>query len=218
MNAAARQYYEAGIWQMRRDTGADAAVDSMQKAVAADPDSALTHSGQAEAWWWKYFVTKDQKYLNLCEQELAEARRRNGDLAPVHRLAGILLYRNDMPGEAIPELLRSVELEPTDGDGHRALAIAFTEARQFDKAVAEYRRSIELDPTTTAIIRHLARTTTIGSITTKRSITSRKQSNSLRLNRQPTSLWQRHIRPWRISSSGSGTTKRSDSGRNSFDP
>jgi Tfp pilus assembly protein PilF len=146
INAAALQDYRNGLWQMRRESGADAAIASMEKAVNADPDSPLTHAGQAEAWWWKYFVTKDRKYLTLAETSLAEAQRRNGDLAPIHRVAGLLLLNKDMPDAAVNEFLRTIELDPASSDGHRSLAMAFEAQDKVDQAVSEYRRAIELDP------------------------------------------------------------------------
>ena len=146
VNDAARPYYRSGLLAMRRESRTDAAVDAMQRAVNADPDSPLTHAGQAEAWWWKYFATKDPKYLSLSEQALAEAQRRNGDLAPVHRISGILFNNRQMSSQALEAFLRTVELDPENSDGHRRLAIAYGAAGQVDKAVAEYRRAIALDP------------------------------------------------------------------------
>ena len=88
VNVAARQDYTDGLAYLRRETGADAGVAAMQKAVAADPDSPLTHAGLAEAWWWKYTLTKEQKYLDLLKECVRQAERRNPDLPPVHRISG----------------------------------------------------------------------------------------------------------------------------------
>ena len=93
VNSAASQEYRSGLTLMRHETGTDAAIVSMQKAVAADPDSPLTHAGLAEAWWWKYVLTKEQKYLTLSKESAKQAERRNPDLGPVHSIAGILLSK-----------------------------------------------------------------------------------------------------------------------------
>jgi Flp pilus assembly protein TadD len=146
MDPAARQHFQSGLIQLRRESRVDNGIASMQRAVAADPHSALTHAGQALAWWWKYFVANDDKYLSLSEQSLAEAQRRNGDLALVHHVAGLHFLNKDMHGEAVKEFLRTVELDPENCDGHRALAIAYEGAGEDDKAVSEYQRAIELDP------------------------------------------------------------------------
>jgi len=146
VNAAARQDYSNGISQLRRETRTDLAVESMQKAVAADPDSPLTHAGLAEAFWWKYFLSRDQEYLSLSKQCLLQAQRRNPDLAPVHRIAGILQANFGSPQQATREYLRAIELEPDDSDAHRRLGSVYENSNQIDQALVEYRRAIELDP------------------------------------------------------------------------
>jgi serine/threonine protein kinase len=146
VNAAARQHYRNGLAYMRRDSDVNSAVDAMQKAVAGDPDSPLTHAGQAEAWWWKYFITKDKKFLGLAEDSLKEAQRRNQDLAPVHRVAGLLSANKGLYEQALNDYLRAIELEPDNSDNHRRIGIAYDSAGHSDRAIAAFRRAIELDP------------------------------------------------------------------------
>ena len=146
MSARARQYYLDGLTYMRRDSGVNSALDAMQKAVAADPDSSLTHAGYAEAWWWKYFVTKDKKYLSLAEDSLREAQRRNEDLAPVHRVSGLLSANRGQYEQAVSEYQRAIELEPDNSDNHRRLGITYDSAGYSDRAIAALLRAIELDP------------------------------------------------------------------------
>jgi tetratricopeptide (TPR) repeat protein len=145
VNAAARQEYKSGLLSMPYDTKADAALASMQKAVAADPDSPLTHAGLAEAWWSKYFVTKNRKYLELAAQSLANAQRRNGDLAEVHLIAGRLQAEYGYFEPAVAEYQRSIELDPASSDAHRRLGQAYGATGQDEQAFTELRRAIELD-------------------------------------------------------------------------
>ncbi len=146
INAAARQDYENGLIYVRYDTKADLAVASMQKAVAADPDSPLTHAGLAEAWWAKYFVTKDRKYLDLADQSLKEAQRRNADLAQVHLIAGRLQANYGYYEPAVAEYQRAIELQAAESDGHRRLGQAYDATGQHQQALAELRRAVELGP------------------------------------------------------------------------
>jgi tetratricopeptide (TPR) repeat protein len=146
VNAAARQEYANGLAYMRRDTGADSAIAAMQKAIAADPDSPLTHAGLAEAWWWKYSLTKEKKYLDLLKECVRQAERRNPDLAPVQRIAGLLMVISGFYELAETRYRRAIELDPSNSDGHRRLAFAHLNNHQLDLALAEYRRAIELDP------------------------------------------------------------------------
>jgi eukaryotic-like serine/threonine-protein kinase len=145
VNAAARQEYRNGLVYMPYDTKADAAVASMQKAAAADRDSPLTHAGLAEAWWSKYFVTKNRKYLELANQSLAEAQRRNGDLAQVHLIAGRLQANYGYFEAAVAEYQRVIEIEPANSDAHRRLGQAYDATGQHEQALAELRRAVELE-------------------------------------------------------------------------
>src|SRR5262249_49346239 len=89
VNAAARQDYAAGLAYRRRDSSIPAALAAFERAVAADPDSPLTHAGLAEAQWFKYFLTKDRAWLDRSAESARQAERRNPDLAPVHRVVGL---------------------------------------------------------------------------------------------------------------------------------
>ena len=94
VNAQARQDYAQGLANLRFDSGVDAALAAMQKAVAEDPDSALTHAGLAEAQWRKYFITNETVWLEQTKESVRRAELRNPDLAEVHRIAGLLKANN----------------------------------------------------------------------------------------------------------------------------
>ena len=64
----------------------------MEKAVAADPDSALTHAGLAEAQWYTYFQTRDRVWLDRAFESARQAGLRHPDLGAgtsYHRLAEV---------------------------------------------------------------------------------------------------------------------------------
>ena len=91
VNAGARQDYAAGLASLRHDSSVPAALASFERAVRADPDSALAYGGLAEAQWFKYFLTRQRSWLDLSAESARQAERRNPDLAPVHRVAGLHL-------------------------------------------------------------------------------------------------------------------------------
>lgn len=116
VNAAAREDYVAGVANLRRDSGIEVAVEQLKKAVGADPDSALTHAGLAEAQWFRYWLTKDQAYLRGAVESLDRAERRNPDLAQVHRVAGVLMANRGKYEDAAAEYRRAIELEPGNSE------------------------------------------------------------------------------------------------------
>ncbi len=146
VNAAARQDYQTGLSYVRRDTGVDAALAFLERAVAADPGSPLTHAGLTEAEWFKYFLTNDRLWLARAAESLRQAEIRNSDLAPVHRMAGILKANDGRYEQAEAEYRRAIELEPGNGDAHRRLGQVYERNNQPDDALAEYRRALDADP------------------------------------------------------------------------
>lgn len=146
VNAAARQDYLSGLIYVRRDTGVDAAIVYMKRAVGADPDSPLTHAGLAEAEWFKYYLSKDQAYLDRATQSVRQAERRNSDLAQVHRIAGLLRANSGLYEQAAADYRRAIELDPANGDAYRRLGLVYEQNNQLDEALASYRRAIEREP------------------------------------------------------------------------
>jgi tetratricopeptide (TPR) repeat protein len=147
VNSAARADYQAGLIHVRNVSGEiDAAVEDFQKAVTADPDSALTYAGLAEAEWFKYVQTQDKIWLEQATESVRQADARSPDLAPVHRIAGLLKANGGWYEQAAAEYRRAIELEPASGDAYRRLGRAYESNSQLDEALAAYQRAAELEP------------------------------------------------------------------------
>jgi hypothetical protein len=89
VNAAAAADFAAGLELARRDDRLDAAIPRLEKAVAADWDSPLTHAGLAEALLLKYHNTTDPAWLERATVSLENAEKRNPDIALVRLVAGM---------------------------------------------------------------------------------------------------------------------------------
>ncbi len=147
VNAAAQDDYQKGLASVRRlGTGVDNALALFERAVAADPDSPLTHAAFAEAQWRKYREIRDPLWLTRTEESVRRAQLRNPDLAPVHRVAGLLLFNAGRYEQAAAEYLRAIELEPNNSEAYRLLGRAYESNNQFDEALAMYRRATEIEP------------------------------------------------------------------------
>jgi len=146
VNTAARQDYLAGLSYVRRDTGVDDAIVNMERAARADPDSPLTHAGLAEAEWFKYYLTKDQAYLDRASQSVRKAELRNPDLPQVHRIAGLLRANSGRYEQAAADYRRAIELDPANSDAYRRLGLVYEQNNQIEEALASYRRAIEAEP------------------------------------------------------------------------
>jgi tetratricopeptide (TPR) repeat protein len=146
VNDAAKKDYWEGLWYAHRNSTVDRALPPLERAVAADPDSPLTWAGLAEAQWFKYFLTKDQAWLDRCNESLLEAQRRNLDLAPVHRVAGLLRRNAGLYEQAESEYLRAIELDPDNGDAYRRLANVYKHNHQLDQALAMLKKAVAVAP------------------------------------------------------------------------
>ncbi len=146
VNDNARQDYEAGLKAVKRDKTVDEALDRFGQAVKADPDSALTWAGLAEAQWFKFAVTSDKDWLGRMIVSVANAQLRNGDLPAVHSVAGLLKYREGQYEQAIAEYSRAIELKPKNGDAYRRLGDAFQRNEQLEEAQAAFREATRIDP------------------------------------------------------------------------
>ncbi len=146
VNAYAKQDYSAGLAYTRRNSTIDKALPLLENAVAADPDSPLTWAGLAEAQWFKYFITKDPAWLDRTSISVRRAQDRDLDLAPVHRVAGLLRANAGFYEQAEAEFQRAIELDPSNGDAYRRLGHVYEQANQLDQALVALEKAVELDP------------------------------------------------------------------------
>ena len=146
VNVDAKKDYQAGRAYTRQNSTIDKALPLLENAVAADPDSALTWAGLAEAQWFKYFMTEDQAWLDRTTESLRQAQDRDLDLAPVHRVAGLLRANAGFYEQAEAEYQRAIELEPSNGDAYRRLGQVYERNNRLDLAKAEFERAAELEP------------------------------------------------------------------------
>jgi eukaryotic-like serine/threonine-protein kinase len=147
VNPAARDDYREGLASVRSvGIGVDKALTLLERAVAADPDSPLTHAALAEAQWYKNREARDPLWLARSTESVRQAQLRNPDLALVHRMAGRLFYNAGRHEQATAEYLRASELEPGNSETYRLLGDAYKRNNQFDEALAMLRRAVEIEP------------------------------------------------------------------------
>jgi tetratricopeptide (TPR) repeat protein len=146
VNQAARQDYDAGVAALRWNSTVDTALINFERAVHADPDSALAFAGLAEARWLKFYVTKDRQWQDRSAEALQEALRRNPDLGPVHRMSGLLEANAGRHERAVVEYLRAIELEPLNGDNYRRLGQSYEQNSQLEQALTMFQKGVEIEP------------------------------------------------------------------------
>lgn len=148
VNPAAYADFVAGVALSRRSTGVDAAIPLLERAVAADPDSPLTHARLAEAEVLKYGQAKAENaiWLERSKKSLQDAERRNPDLAVVRLVSGMINECEGSYGRAESDLRRGLDIEPMNGDVWRRLGSVYRTDKRFTEALAAFRKAIEVQP------------------------------------------------------------------------
>jgi eukaryotic-like serine/threonine-protein kinase len=81
------------------------------------------------------------------EAKLAKALELDDTLSGAHRLLGALLLFRDLNWQkAEKELLRAIEVKPSDADAHDAYAYFLDATGRLDESMKEHHRAQELDP------------------------------------------------------------------------
>jgi serine/threonine protein kinase len=144
VNSAAARDYWAGVWYTRQNSTLDAALRTLNQAVAEDPDSPLTLAALAEAQWFEYWLTKDQIWLTRARDTVWQAEARNPDVAAAHRVEGYLHYNEGFYEQAVPEFERAIKLQADNAMAHIYLAKTYEDnGGQLDLAQSEFERATE---------------------------------------------------------------------------
>jgi eukaryotic-like serine/threonine-protein kinase len=147
VNAKAYRDWAEGVSLARGDPGGvDHALELLERATSADPNSALTHAKLAEAEWLKYELTSDDQWSNRARESLKNAEQRNPDVVAVRFASGLI---NDSFGrydQALADLLRAIEIEPMNGDVWRQLGTVYQHSDQPNPALAAFQKAVELQP------------------------------------------------------------------------
>lgn len=146
VNAAARQDYLTGLGYVHDGTRIDDAIQLLERAVAANPDSALTYAGLAEAQWYKYLSTHETIWRERTQESVRQAELRNPDLAEVHLASGLLKADSSFLELAQEDYQRAIELQPNNGDAYRRLSGIFNRNNQPNEALAAIQKAVQLQP------------------------------------------------------------------------
>jgi len=155
----AYDYYLQGYGYLRRlgpVTNADNAISLFQEALALDSSYALAYSGLAEAYWRKYFVTKDTQWLQPAKDSCARALQLDERLAPVHVACGQILRGTGRTDDAIREYREAIDLDPGNPDAWRGLAQSYESGGKLAEAESAFRKAVELHPSYWAASGYLA--------------------------------------------------------------
>jgi eukaryotic-like serine/threonine-protein kinase len=148
-SVAALDAYWRGQDQLERadePRGTAEAIESLDQAVAADPEFALAHAALADAYWMRYQQTRES---TDAERAIAAAERAL-QLDPRQPQVWIALARNHHGtgrlDDAEKDLQRALGIESANDEARRLLGVVYTDQGRNADAEREYRAAIDLRP------------------------------------------------------------------------
>ena len=127
--------------------GVDLAIHQFLKAVEKDNGYALAHAGLGEAYWRKYQLTKDARWVDAARDSCATALKRADDLAPVYVTLGMVDAGTGKYADAVTDLKRAIALDQSSSDAYRELAGAYQALGRTADAEATFKTAIGVRPT-----------------------------------------------------------------------
>ncbi len=124
----------------------DAAISLFSQALKRDSLYAQAHAGLGEAYWRKFYASKEVEYADLAVASCEQAFALNARLAPVNTALGMVHAGTGKYEEAVQDFSRALDINPTDADAYRGLARAYESLELFNEAEVTFKKAIKLKP------------------------------------------------------------------------
>ncbi|HWR14054.1 MAG TPA: protein kinase [Terriglobales bacterium] len=122
------------------------ATSSFEAAVKSDPKFALAYAGLGDAYWIKYRLGKDPKWIEQGLVNAKQALELNGGLAAVHVTLGRNYWAKGDQQLAQNEFGQALRMDPLDADAHIGLGSVYEKQGRAADAEAELRKATDLRP------------------------------------------------------------------------
>lgn len=149
MQPAAHASYLAGLKMLDRWDKAkypDAAIGLFQESLRSDPKFALGYAALAEAYWAKYRLDKDARWIEAAEENCRRAAELNNELPAVYVVLSRIHNGRAEYNLALEEIQRARKLEPNDADAMLGQASVYASMGRDEEAESAYKNAITLRP------------------------------------------------------------------------
>jgi TolB-like protein/tetratricopeptide (TPR) repeat protein len=147
-------------WNKRTTRSVLIAIEYFEKALAADPEYALAHTGLADCYvvLGIYGESTPAESFGKAKQYASRALELDADLAEAHSSLAYCLLQFDWDARlAEREHLRAIQLNANCAPAHHWYGLTLTLLGRFPEALSSLQRAQELDPFSTAIQSHVGR-------------------------------------------------------------
>jgi serine/threonine protein kinase/tetratricopeptide (TPR) repeat protein len=148
-NPGAYSYYlqaRGYLLNFARAENVDNAILMLNEALKLDPNFGTAEAALGEAYWRRYWLTKDKQWTILARQECNKAVALGNAGAAGHSCLGLIADGSGQYREAITEYQQALELEPGSETAFLGLALAYEHQGAITEAEQTYQRAIESHP------------------------------------------------------------------------
>jgi serine/threonine protein kinase/tetratricopeptide (TPR) repeat protein len=141
--------YLAGLKQLERwdkPSNLESAIRLFEQAVKADPGFALRFSALGEAYWAKYRLEHDPRWLDQAERNCRRAAELNSQLPAVYVTLARVHNGKGQYNLALQEIQQALKLDPRDTDALLGEAAVYASMGRQGDAESTYQKAAALRP------------------------------------------------------------------------
>lgn len=147
--SAAYETYLAGINYLQRydrPENLNKAIAELEMTVRSDPGFALAYAALGEAYWDKYRLEQDPRWIEQAAAYCKRAAELNDRLPSVYITLGRIHNGSGEHELALQELQRALELDASNPDALLALADVYASVGRNREAEEQYKKAVVLRP------------------------------------------------------------------------
>jgi serine/threonine protein kinase/tetratricopeptide (TPR) repeat protein len=124
----------------------DNAITLFGRALEKDPSYAAASAGLGEAYWRKYQLTHDGKWVEDASLRCQKAADLSPNLATAHACLGRIFRTKGNYEQAAEQYRRAIEIDPGNDDAYGGLATVYEQLGRLDQAEKLYKQAISQRP------------------------------------------------------------------------
>jgi len=148
-DSAAYNYYlqaRGYLLNFSKTENIENAILMLKESLKVDPNFGTAKAALGEAYWRKYWLTKDKHWTTLAKAECDGAVQLGNAGAAGHACLGLVADGSGQYREAVSEYQRALELEPGNESAYLGLALAYEHLGAIAEAEQTYQRAIDSHP------------------------------------------------------------------------
>jgi len=124
----------------------EASIALFQRAIKEDPSYAQAHAALAKAYWYKYYATKEPRWVEEAKVAVKAAEKLDSRLPEVQSAIGNLNLQTGVYPASIAAFQRLLQLDPQNVEGYVGLGSAYDSVGRTGEAEQAYRYAIKIQP------------------------------------------------------------------------